>query len=96
MELAFMFVFLFLWIATTVFLSFWIKNLITKLKRVAEDRQEKLQILHEFVDRLEEIDQHEMLSGYQLFRDHKMYTEKLIRYLQSDSVEDEIKFIYEK
>ena len=71
MELAFMFVFLFLWIATTVFLSFWIKNLITKLKRVAEDRQEKLQILHEFVDRLEEIDQHEMLSGYQLFRDHK-------------------------
>lgn len=96
MELVFVFVFLFLWIFTTLFFSLWVKNLINKLKLVAEKRQEQTQILYEFVDKLEEISNHQMWIGEPMFREHKLYTEKLIRYLQNDFIEEEIKFIYEK
>lgn len=96
MELVFTFLFLFLWITTTIFLLLWVRYLVKKIRIIAEKRQERLDILNQYLDGISDILQSEMWFGDPMFKSHKDYTERLIRYLQDDSLEDEIKFIYEK
>lgn len=82
--------------AICVFLSFWVRNLIVKLKTVARKRQEVIDVLYSYIDELDEIQSHEMWSGEPMFRKFKIYTEKLVRYLQTDHIHGEIKFLYDE
>ncbi len=79
-----------------LFLTFWVRNLILKLKKVAEKREQTVNILYGYMDVLDEISIHEMWSGEPMFREFKVHTEKLIRYLQTDQIHGEIKFLYEE
>lgn len=96
MELAFMIFFAFLWIVTAVFLGFWIRNLIVKLKTIAEKKQELSLILQDYFIILEDIYNNDLYGGLPAFKDAKNYTSNLIKYLNENLEQDVIKFIYDK
>jgi uncharacterized protein (DUF433 family) len=95
MELVFVFLFLFLWIGTTIFLGFWIKNLISKLKSMAEKKEEFDNILNEYTLLLEQVYNNDLYGGLPIFKETKLYTENLMKYINFNLNQDEIGFIYD-
>lgn len=79
-----------------IVLSFWLRNVISKLKEVARKRQQTIEVLYNYIDKIDEINTHEMWSGEPMFREFKVHTESLIRFLQTDHIHEEIKFLYEE
>lgn len=79
-----------------LFLSFWVRNLILKLKQVARKREEVIRVSYNYIDKLDEISLHEMWSGEPMFREFKIFTEQYIRFLQTDHIHEEIKFLNEE
>lgn len=80
---------------SSFFLAFWVRNLISKIKVTAEKRQETINVCYGYIDVLNGISSHEMWSGEPTFRNFKIQTENFIRYLQTDELYSEIKFLFE-
>ena len=78
-----------------VILFFWCKNLVSKLKIVAEKRVDDINILNEYYQRLTFITDDDMWSGDPSFRAIKSHTDLLIKYFQDDEVYRAIGFLYE-
>lgn len=74
---------------------FWAKNLVAKLKIVAEKRVEDINILNEYYQQLTFITDDEMWSGDPAFRRVKNHTDLLIKYFQDDEVYRALGFMYE-
>lgn len=78
-----------------IIMFFWCKNLVAKLKIVAEKRVDDINILNEYYQKLTYITDDEMWSGDPAFRAIKTHTDLLIRYFQDDEVYRAIGFLYE-
>jgi len=76
-------------------LFFWCRNLVSKLKIVAEKRVDDINILNEYYSKLTYITDDEMWSGDPSFRAIKSHTDLLIKYFQDDEVYRAIGFLYE-
>lgn len=81
---------------SSLFLSFWVRNLINKIKTTAQKRQEVINILHTYISLINETSSLDMWAGHPEFNRFKIQTENLIRYLQADEIYEEIKFLFEK
>lgn len=78
-----------------VILFFWARNLVMKLKIVAEKRVEDINILNEYYQQLTFITDDDMWSGDPAFRRIKNHTDLLIKYFQDDEVYRALGFMYE-
>lgn len=78
-----------------VILFFWAKNLVAKLKIVAEKRVEDINILNEYYQQLTFITEDNMWAGDPSFRRIKNHTDLLIKYFQDDEVYRAVGFMYE-
>lgn len=79
----------------SVILFFWAKNLVGKLKMVAEKRADDLNILNEYYQQLTFITDDDMWSGDPAFRRIKNHTDLLIKYFQNDELYSALGFFYE-
>lgn len=78
-----------------VILFFWARNMVTKLKIIAEKRVDDINILNEYYQQLTFITDDDMWSGDPAFRRIKNHTDLLIKYLQDDEVYRTLGFMYE-
>lgn len=79
----------------TVVLFFWARNLVAKLKIVAEKRTDDINVLNEYYQILTTITEDEMWAADPAFRRIKSYTDLLVKYFQDDEVYRALGFLYE-
>jgi len=78
-----------------ILLFFWGRNLVSKLKIVAEKRVDDINVLYEFYEQLTYITEDQMWSGDASFRRIRNHTDLLIKYFQDDEVYRTLGFLYE-
>jgi hypothetical protein len=85
---------IFLFVTVFLFMGFWIKNLIKKLKAVAEQRAEFIEVLNIYAEVLIESLENPYHSGDPTLQSMRTLTERVVKYIREDQLHEEVKFLY--